>query len=54
MAVLIDPDRSKLRAVLRLMQILRVLARHKFLVPCSAGDIGRRRRRYGKPSKNWG
>ena len=31
MAVLIDPDRSKLRAVLRLMQILRVLARHKFL-----------------------
>jgi len=31
MAVLIDPDRSKLRAVPRLMQILRVLARHKFL-----------------------
>ena len=31
MAVLIDPDRSKLRAVPRLMQILGVLARHKFL-----------------------
>ena len=31
MAVLIDPDRSKLRAVPRLMQILRVLAMHKFL-----------------------
>ncbi len=31
MAVLIDPDRSKIRAVPRLMQILRVLTRHKFL-----------------------
>ena len=31
MAVLINPDRSKLRAVPRLMQILRVLTRHKFL-----------------------
>ena len=30
MAVLIDPDRSKLRAVPRLMQILRVLAWHEF------------------------
>ncbi|MBL0121619.1 MAG: AarF/ABC1/UbiB kinase family protein [Betaproteobacteria bacterium] len=31
MAVLIDPDRSKLRAVPRLLQILRMLTRHKFL-----------------------
>ena len=31
MAVLIDLERSKMRAVPRLMQILRVLARHKFL-----------------------
>ena len=31
MAILIDPDRSKLRAVPRLMQILGVLTRHKFL-----------------------
>jgi ubiquinone biosynthesis protein len=31
MAVLIDPDRSKLRAVPRLLQILGVLTRHKFL-----------------------
>lgn len=31
MAVLIDPDRSKIRAAPRLMQILGVLIRHKFL-----------------------
>jgi ubiquinone biosynthesis protein len=31
MAVLIDIEKSKMRAVPRLMQILRVLARHKFL-----------------------
>ncbi|MHB8883311.1 MAG: ABC1 kinase family protein [Thermodesulfovibrionales bacterium] len=31
MAVLIDIDRSKMRAMPRLMQILRVIARHKFL-----------------------
>lgn len=32
MAILIDPERTKaLRAAPRLMQILRVLARHKFL-----------------------
>ena len=56
MAVMIDPEKSSvLRAAPRLMQILRVLVSDtSSWASCSARAIGRRLKRYGKPSRNSG